>query len=161
MIFFRAFTLLCCLVISGQVYAQIYKWTDENGKIQFGDKPPQSAQTNEVILNKTNVIGRDKDARHRNRRKFAVVPYEQRGPGENGLTLPDGRRVARPRSEAEVKKYEALLRAQVNARLKKRMAALPARAKQKPTHRTGNAEIKLPRTSVATGRLQPVEYLYC
>ncbi len=137
--FRRVFTLLCIFLISGQAYAQIYKWKDENGKIQFGDKPPKSADTNEVILNKMNVIGRNNNAGRGSRRNVAVVPYEQRDPGENGRTLPNGKRIATPRTEAEAAKYEALIRGQINERIRQaREAAVPAKAKQKPIRKAAS-----------------------
>jgi len=29
--------------------AQVYRWTDENGRVHYGDKPPAQAKTREVI----------------------------------------------------------------------------------------------------------------
>jgi len=40
-----AFTLVALCSVSS---AQIYKWTDENGRTHYGDMPPQSAQAEDM-----------------------------------------------------------------------------------------------------------------
>ncbi len=50
--------VLCCgLLAIGQVQAQVYKWVDENGKLQFSDKPPPEKPAEDISqqLEKTNV----------------------------------------------------------------------------------------------------------
>lgn len=39
---------LLCLAASTQGLAQLYKWTDENGKVHYGDSPPQGARLQEI-----------------------------------------------------------------------------------------------------------------
>ena len=47
--------LLTALLITSLTNAtEIHKWRDENGKIHFGDKPPNEAKT-ELITVKPNV----------------------------------------------------------------------------------------------------------
>lgn len=33
------------LVVAGSAHGEIYKWVDEHGRVQYGDKPVKSAQT--------------------------------------------------------------------------------------------------------------------
>lgn len=39
---FKTILATLVMILSSFSYAEIYKWVDENGKTQFGDKPPQS-----------------------------------------------------------------------------------------------------------------------
>ena len=41
---------LCALTlaVSTQGFAQLYKWTDENGKVHYGDKPPAGANLQQI-----------------------------------------------------------------------------------------------------------------
>ena len=41
---------LCALTlaVSTQGFAQLYKWTDENGKVHYGDKPPEGAKLEKI-----------------------------------------------------------------------------------------------------------------
>lgn len=43
---FRDILVVCALVaaLPGPVLAQVYKWVDENGKVHYGDAPPEQAQ---------------------------------------------------------------------------------------------------------------------
>lgn len=49
--------LICCLLLCGQVSADVYKWVDENGKLRFSDTAPpeKKAENIENKLKKTNV----------------------------------------------------------------------------------------------------------
>lgn len=51
------FILYVSLLLSGPAVAEVYKWVDENGKVQFSDKAPaeSSAENIEEKLKKTNV----------------------------------------------------------------------------------------------------------
>ena len=51
-VFFMCFIFLC-----GAASAEVYKWIDENGKLQFSDKAPpeKNAENIEKKLQKTNV----------------------------------------------------------------------------------------------------------
>jgi hypothetical protein len=37
--------VLCALALSLGAQAEVYKWVDENGKVQYGDQPPAGAKT--------------------------------------------------------------------------------------------------------------------
>lgn len=39
----KAIFSVLLIVLSNSAFAEIYKWVDENGKTQFGDKPPLSS----------------------------------------------------------------------------------------------------------------------
>ena len=43
----RILAVVVCLFVS-TVHAQVYKWTDENGRVQYGDRPPQDRPTKPV-----------------------------------------------------------------------------------------------------------------
>lgn len=40
--------LATCLVLAFSAGAQVYKWTDSNGNVHYGDAPPQDAKTSQV-----------------------------------------------------------------------------------------------------------------
>jgi hypothetical protein len=44
----RRFVLCCVAALPLLAAAEVYKWVDENGKIQFGDQPPPGAKTQAV-----------------------------------------------------------------------------------------------------------------
>ena len=47
----RTFTLLALLAAhNGTASAEIYKWTDAEGHVHFGDRPPQATQSEAVTL---------------------------------------------------------------------------------------------------------------
>lgn len=50
-------TLLACLAgvsFSASVSAQIYKWTDDQGRVHYGDMPPQSADSQSMNISQGN-----------------------------------------------------------------------------------------------------------
>jgi len=42
--------ILLIILVAGLASAQVYKWVDEEGGVHFGDRPPESAEPEEVIL---------------------------------------------------------------------------------------------------------------
>jgi hypothetical protein len=42
--------ILLIILIAGLASAQVYKWVDEEGGVHFGDRPPESAEPEEMIL---------------------------------------------------------------------------------------------------------------
>jgi hypothetical protein len=42
--------ILLIILIAGVASAQVYRWVDEEGGVHFGDRPPESAEPEEVIL---------------------------------------------------------------------------------------------------------------
>jgi hypothetical protein len=38
------------LLLSQAVQSEVYKWTDENGKVHFGDRPPVEQETEQVAV---------------------------------------------------------------------------------------------------------------
>jgi len=60
---FSTILLLVCL-IANLTQADIYQWTDENGKVHFSDKPPRD-QHAENITDTTDHINTDTSARER------------------------------------------------------------------------------------------------
>ncbi len=47
--------LLMVLTASDGVLAEIYKWTDDEGKVHFGDSPPAASESESVDLSPTNT----------------------------------------------------------------------------------------------------------
>lgn len=48
---FRLLALTLALVLGAPVQAQLYKWVDSNGRVQYSDKPPPAGATKEKKLN--------------------------------------------------------------------------------------------------------------
>ncbi|QDQ25037.1 DUF4124 domain-containing protein [Chitinimonas arctica] len=46
-------SLLLIALLAVGAHAEVYKWTDANGKVQFGDQPPAAAKAKPVKINKT------------------------------------------------------------------------------------------------------------
>lgn len=44
--------ILLIILVAGIASAQVYRWVDEEGGVHFGDRPPESAKPEEVILPK-------------------------------------------------------------------------------------------------------------
>jgi len=59
------YAFLC--LSSGAVFAEVYKWTDEAGRVHFGDKPPDSNAAEAVEIRKTPASA--DDARMEKRRQ--------------------------------------------------------------------------------------------
>lgn len=54
------FFIICSLFICSSSFAGIYKWTDENGKVHFSDKPPVSKQKKAVQQLKASPVSKRK-----------------------------------------------------------------------------------------------------
>jgi hypothetical protein len=47
----KLFLLMCLLAVAGSTIAGIYRWVDESGQVQYGDRPPpEAASSDEVII---------------------------------------------------------------------------------------------------------------
>jgi glutaredoxin len=44
----RAILALLVLLLAGSAGAQVYRWTDENGRVMYGNQPPANAQAKVV-----------------------------------------------------------------------------------------------------------------
>ncbi|MBA1331992.1 hypothetical protein QQ73_12985 [Candidatus Endoriftia persephone str. Guaymas] len=42
--------LALCLLIAGHATAEIFKWTDRNGKVHFSDKKPRHLEAKKIKL---------------------------------------------------------------------------------------------------------------
>ena len=47
------------MVLSVGASADIYKWTDDSGKVHFGDRPKHDAGAQEVKVNANNIVSND------------------------------------------------------------------------------------------------------
>jgi len=62
--------IICALLISPlTVYAEIYKWVDEQGKVHYGDKPVNNSTEMEVNISKQGHI-KIKNSREQKRQKL-------------------------------------------------------------------------------------------
>ena len=52
----RWLSILLLLLPTGQASAEIYRWTDTDGKVQFSDKPPAGAGAETVELRRINTF---------------------------------------------------------------------------------------------------------
>jgi hypothetical protein len=71
--------LLLALLLPGLLSAQgLYRWTDENGRIHFGDRPPEGSATPEEVQLKTQpLLGQDEEVRQRFERLERLRSSEQ------------------------------------------------------------------------------------
>lgn len=46
----RHLVALCLCVCGAGAWAEVYRWTDADGRVHFGDKPPRDAQTEQVEI---------------------------------------------------------------------------------------------------------------
>ena len=51
------FGLLLAAMVAGTAVAQVYKWTDKDGKVVYGDRPPPEAQSSNVKIPSTSFGG--------------------------------------------------------------------------------------------------------
>ena len=74
-------TALCLLILvaSTQGYAQLYKWTDEQGKVHYGDKPPQGARLQAIT-------GKVSSYRSVSVEPFKYTPPSQTEAGHDGVS---------------------------------------------------------------------------
>lgn len=56
----KSIITLLILLASASLQAEIYKWTDKNGKVRFGDRPPKTQQV-ETIKTKVNSMAEPGD----------------------------------------------------------------------------------------------------
>lgn len=59
--------LLCFLLFPALASAEIYRWTDEQGRVHFGQRPAAGAQAQQVEV-KPQIIERDEETRAREER---------------------------------------------------------------------------------------------
>jgi hypothetical protein len=59
--------LLCLLLLPALASAEIYRWTDEQGRVHFGQRPAAGAQAQQVEV-KPQIIERDEQTREREER---------------------------------------------------------------------------------------------
>ena len=52
----RSGILLFLLLLAVPVQAQMYKWTDANGKVQYSDKPPPAGATAAPVKNRSSSV---------------------------------------------------------------------------------------------------------
>jgi hypothetical protein len=45
----KTITLMICLILPATVFAEIYKWTDEQGQVHYGEKPAGNASDSTVV----------------------------------------------------------------------------------------------------------------
>ncbi|MCG8494853.1 MAG: DUF4124 domain-containing protein [Enterobacterales bacterium] len=101
--------ILVCLTTS-HAWSQVYKWVDENGKVHFGDQPPnkEKAETIDLPEQPVSEVPTVTDAERRERQKRLVKALEEE-------------RLEKQKAKEEKKKKEAKRKtycAQLKARVK-------------------------------------------
>ena len=48
----KTLLLLACTLLTSNAYAEVYKWVDSSGKVQYGDQPPGTNQTKKLKVDK-------------------------------------------------------------------------------------------------------------
>lgn len=99
--------LLCLLLVPGLVSAEIYRWTDANGQVHFGQRP--AAAGAEQIVVKPQVVERDQSTRERE---------------ERAARFYDARREEQAQASA-VAAEQQVKRAEECRELRKRLASIP------------------------------------
>ncbi|WP_221801157.1 DUF4124 domain-containing protein [Oceanobacter mangrovi] len=71
--------LLASLIIAAPVSAGIYKWTDANGKVHYGDRPPQAVQATgmNIANNPSPVSAGNQDAARQQAQKAFLEQRQQ------------------------------------------------------------------------------------
>jgi hypothetical protein len=119
--------LYCPFVIA----EKIYKWTDENGKVHFGDKPPLSEQAKEVEPSFVSTV-KKKEVDVEDSAKLKL------GNERRMITLPDGTKYPAPHTEAERKAFKRVLERSIKQRIE-RVGREPKF--YSPSHRKKKAKI--------------------
>jgi hypothetical protein len=52
----RSGFFLFCLLLAAPLHAQLYKWVDANGKVQYSDKPPPAGAKGEAVKNRSSSV---------------------------------------------------------------------------------------------------------
>jgi hypothetical protein len=58
--------------------AEIFRWVDENGRVQFGDRPPADAQAEQVEIGADKSVSGDLDERQQRRDRLLDAMEEKR-----------------------------------------------------------------------------------
>ena len=112
------FLIICSLFFCTSAFAGIYKWTDENGKVHFSDKPPASKQKNQVKqLKASSGAARNKVA------AAAKPPVTSPGTDFNSTKL---------QSKSQILQVRAMLYRGDYVRLKQRLTLLSQLRQQNP-----------------------------
>lgn len=85
----KTLALLSFVVAALAAHAQVYKWVDENGRVHYGEKPPEGVKSSEVSVKsapsaappETSQTWKEKDAEFQ-RRKIEREQKEQASEAE-------------------------------------------------------------------------------
>ena len=100
-------SLFAPLLFSNDVYSEVYKWIDENGKVVYGDKPASNNADEIKIKNTRNPDQHDVD-RYKKQQKLLDVMQEERDA-----------KIALKREELEKQAQQEQKCAELRARLQK------------------------------------------
>ena len=71
-------TVLLALLVPGLLGAQdLYRWTDEQGRTHFGDRPPEDQAPEQLQLKTQPLLGQDEEVRQRYERLERLRSGEQ------------------------------------------------------------------------------------
>ncbi|PWK47881.1 ankyrin repeat domain-containing protein [Pleionea mediterranea] len=78
----RFFTIVSLLFLQTDLYSKIYKWTDENGKVHYSDKPPPSKKVEQLNLKVNEPIKTVKPIQQRSWRNRPTIFKEMENNNE-------------------------------------------------------------------------------
>lgn len=70
-------TLLVSLSLVGDAAAGIYKWTDENGNVHFGDKPVDAGSATELNIDTSKKSGITNSSGNKSEREYLLKKIEE------------------------------------------------------------------------------------
>jgi hypothetical protein len=75
----RFLLFLTMLIVTANINAGIYKWVDENGQVQYGDRPPPEVETKDevVIKNQESGAGESTPVDRKKARDRLLKQYQQ------------------------------------------------------------------------------------
>ena len=94
-----------CLILP-PVAAEIYKWTDENGRVHYGDRPKNQAKTVEID-NHPNLKPENKDWQEIQQRQKKYLDYlkDERGDRDENRQQTAEKKAQREQACAEARDY--------------------------------------------------------
>lgn len=99
------------LTLSGVLHAEIYKWTDENGNVQFGDNPGVGVKAEKIEIKEASPAGIDQEVKKRleKQEKLLKVLDEERNEKEEIKLAKEKEKEKRKKNCARFRDYKKRL----------------------------------------------------
>lgn len=69
---YRILLIVLCFIGTHNAFAKMYRWVDENGRVQFSDRPPTHEQSNIEADKKTGSAGKKTDSASKSRSTLTI-----------------------------------------------------------------------------------------